>query len=229
MRPAIYASWLVFKNNVDQVGLGSYLLKIGPLAFLNIILLSFLFSTTRTAEFTVALIMNQYIYFIPLLALSAGIGTWETELFEGVGEMYILYPRLVMISRLIQVLVEMLTPCGFFIALLLYGGGTSTDALTVLGMAGAYSLTGVGLGVFAGMKTEKSINNMLNLIIWVLGFGPGPFLGESVHPYQFFFPGFHALQGNYVQEWLVLTVYLLVGLFLIRLARLPRRFRVYAR
>ncbi len=70
---------------------------------------------------------------------------------------------------------------------------------------------------------------MLNLLVWVLGFGPGPFFGNSVHWYQLIFPGAHALRGQYVQVWLLLSGYLLVGIVLSQWARRPRRFRMYSK
>ncbi len=122
----------------QRLGVGSYVFKVGPLALMNILLLSFLFSTVHESTLSVSVLMNQYTYFIPLCALSAAIGTWETELFESLGEMYVLEPHLVLSSRLLQVMVELIVPCGFFLILQAIGGGSWFNMVTLLAMAFVY-------------------------------------------------------------------------------------------
>lgn len=231
MKTRLFAAWLVFKNSVDQVGLGSYIFKVGPLAVLNIVLLTLLFAPATWASMDefVAFLARHYVYFIPLYALSAGLGYWEIELLDGISESYLLGDEVLFSTRVFQVLAEMIVPATFFSILLIYGHQAPIH-LAVLGlMSIAYAVTGIGIGFFAGFKTEKSINNMLNLAIWILGFGPGPFFGEKVESYQFLFPGAHALRGEFILEWLLIVLYTALGVLLVRLGKTPKRYRLYSK
>ncbi|WP_320068103.1 hypothetical protein [Micromonospora sp. RTGN7] len=114
---------LVLRNRVRQEGLTEYLLRIGPLSILNVLLLAAMFTTAKGTSLDVGLLAAQYVYFVPLLALSAAVGTWEEELFAGLGERYLLRPSWLWRTRFVTATVECVVPAVFFVVLIALSSG----------------------------------------------------------------------------------------------------------
>ncbi|WP_328341079.1 hypothetical protein [Micromonospora sp. NBC_00421] len=222
---------LVLRNRIRQEGLTPYLLRIGPLSMLNVLLLAAMFTTANGRSLDLGLLADQYVYFVPLLALSAAVGTWEVELFAGLGEHYLLRPSWVWPTRLVSATVECIVPLVFFVLLIMLtpGGRRWQHVVTALLMLPVFILVGSALGFCLGFRHEKAVNNFLNVIVWVLGFGPGPFFGNDTSGLRVLFPGGFSLRGEFGAEWLRLACLALLGIALARWGRLPRRQPFFAR
>jgi hypothetical protein len=204
---------------------------VAPLGLLNVALLFALFTTAGGQPFSLTLLATQYGYFIPLLAMSAAVGSWETELFAGIGEEYLLRSRWILPSRLLSSLVECLVPCALFI--LLVATSSLPHKARQLGTAGlmllVFYLFGSALGFYFGFRHEKAVNNFLVSVTWVLGFGPGPFFGTDATGYRALFPGGFSVTGRFGLEAVKLGVVAGLAGVLLYLARRPRRFRYFAK
>ena len=165
---------LVLKNHIDQMGLKTYLFKISGLNFISIILLMTILSNQNDI-FTIQTLAPQYVYFIPLLALSSTLSSWEIELFSLMNEEYILHSDIIIPTRLFLSFLESFFPCSLFIALIYYSNINIINIFIAVGLWFSYALLGTSIGFMYGFYKEKSINNFLNLVVWILGFGPGPF------------------------------------------------------
>lgn len=222
---------LVLRNRVRQEGTAQYLLRIGPLSVLNVLLLAAVFTTAKGNSLDADLLAQQYVYFIPLLALSAAVGTWEVELFAGLGESYLLRPSWVWQTRFVSSLVECLIPFAFFVILIAASSQVDRwqNLVTALLMLTAFILLGSALGFCLGFRHEKAVNNFLNVIVWILGFGPGPFFGNDTSGLRALFPGAFALRGDFAVEWIRLGCFAVLAIGLVYWGRLPRRQRFFAR
>lgn len=227
MRQYFMLAYLPFKNQIDQTGRVSYGLKVTVFSFLNILLLATLFTRNHGDSLSLELLAAQYIYFIPLIAMSAAVGSFETELYSGIAENLQFAYRQIFITRLFSLSVELIVPFLFYAVLFVLTGAPLGQWLNLIAQCVVFSLLGISIGFFIGFKHEKAINNFLHGITWVLALGPGPFLG--VHPkwYQFLFPGSQALQGHYGLELLKLTFYLFIALILFHIGRRPRPYRLF--
>ncbi|MGC4792167.1 hypothetical protein ACLQ22_30635 [Micromonospora sp. DT178] len=222
---------LVLRNRIRQEGLTQYLLRVGPLNLLNVLLLAAVFTTAKGRSLDVDLLADQYVYFIPLLALSAAVGTWEVELFAGLGESYLLRPSWLWPTRLVSATVECVVPLVFFVVLISLSSAADRwqHVLTALLMLVVFILVGSALGFCIGFRHEKAVNNFLNVIIWVLGFGPGPFFGNDTSGFRLLFPGGFSLRGEFGAEWVRLACLAVLGMALAYWGRLPRRQPFFAR
>ncbi|MFF5176352.1 hypothetical protein ACFY3U_27545 [Micromonospora sp. NPDC000089] len=222
---------LVWRNRVRQEGLAQYLLRIGPLSMLNVFLLAAVFTTANRRSLDVDLLTDQYVYFIPLLALSAAVGTWEVELFAGLGEWYLVRPAWVWPTRLLSGAAECLVPVIFFVVLIVVSSDPHRwqDLVTALLMLVVFLLLGSALGFCLGFRHEKAVNNFLNVIIWVLGFGPGPFFGNDTSGLRVLFPGGFSLREEFAMEWIRLACLAFLAIALVYWGRVPRRQPFFAR
>lgn len=224
-----HMSSLVLRNRVRREGRPQFLLRISVLAVLNILLLSGLFATVSSQSFSMAMLAQQYTYFIPLVALSATVASWETELVSGVGERHLGHISWVWRTRLVTACVECAVPLGLFTTGLAM---TRPDRLaahlvTMFGLWLVFSLLGVGLGFWLGFRHETAVNNLVNLIPWVLGLGPGPFFGEEAHGPAVLLPGGFSVTGDFSLEWIKLGCILLLAVFLLVWSGRARRSRFY--
>lgn len=202
-----------------------------PLGLLNVALLFALFTTAGGQPFSLSLLAAQYGYFIPLLAMSAAVGSWEIELFGGIGEEYLLRNRWILPSRLLSSLAECLVPCGLFIVLVATSDlpQKAWQVGTAVLMLVVFSLFGSALGFYFGFRHEKAVNNFLVSVTWVLGFGPGPFFGADAAGYRALFPGGFSVTGRFGLEAIKLGIVAGLAGLLLYLARRPRRFRFFAK
>ncbi|MBA0053683.1 hypothetical protein E0L36_23300 [Streptomyces sp. AJS327] len=222
---------LVLRNRVRHEGRGQFLGRIAVLSLLNVLLLGALFTTASGASFELGMLAEQYGYFVPLLTLMAAVGTWEIELWAGVGESYLRNPTWVWPTRLLLTLVEVAVPFVFFVVTLLAVGGPDVLAhlVTATGMLLAFSLLGAALGFCVGFRHEKSVNNFLSLAPWLLGFGPGPFFGNDASGLGLLFPGGFSARGDFVLEWLRLAAVAVLAYALYRWGSRARRHRFFTR
>ncbi|WP_336047949.1 hypothetical protein [Streptomyces sp. CA2R101] len=222
---------LVLRNRIRREGTGQFLSRITLLALLNILLLSALFTTTSGHSFNFALLSQQYGYFLPLLALQAAVGAWEVELFAGVGEAYLQRPKWVWPTRLLTTAVECAIPYALFIVLIVAVGGPdmSRHLVTATTMLIAFSLLGAALGFCIGFRHEKAVNNFLNLIPWLLGFGPGPFFGNEASGLTLLFPAGFSSRGEFALEWVKLAMLVALAFALLHWGSRARRHRFFAR
>ncbi|MEU6573880.1 hypothetical protein [Streptomyces sp. NPDC046805] len=222
-------SLLVLRHRIRREGRSSYLLRISVLAVLNTLLLSGLFTTVSGHAFDFGLLSEQYGYFIPLTALSAAVGSWETELFSGLGERYLGHPSWVWRTRLLSVAVECAVPFLLFaVGLAATGADHLTDQLiTLVAMGAVFALFGSALGFCIGFRHEKAVNNFINLIPWVLGFGPGPFFGKEAYGPAVLLPGGFSAEGRFGWEWVKLGVIALLAWGLLVAGSRARRHRFY--
>lgn len=221
----------VFRNHVAQQGRWTYLLKTVPLCFLNILILSTLFSTARGTAVSLELFASQYTYFVPLLALTSAVGSWETELLTGIGEEYLLRPSRVLSSRLFIAAVEGAFPVALFAGLLVATRNIDLiEHLITLGMMFVcFTLLGAAIGFCLGFRHEKAVNNFLNAVTWVLGFGPGPFFGAHGGGWRSIFPGGFSGEGLFALEWIKLAGFAAIAIAMLYFGRRPRRGRFFSR
>jgi hypothetical protein len=222
-------SALVLRNRVLREGMSQYLLRVTVLALLNMLLLSGLFTTVAGSTFDFSLLARQYGYFIPLTALSATVGSWEIELFAGLGERYLGHPGWVWRTRLLTTAAECAAPFLLFtIGLVATGAGQLPEQLiTLVAMGLVFSLFGSALGFCIGFRHEKAVNNFINLIPWVLGFGPGPFFGKDPYGPAVLLPGGFSAEGRFALEWIKLALIALMAAALLLLGSRARRHRFY--
>ncbi|MFJ6943280.1 hypothetical protein ACISU4_01230 [Streptomyces wuyuanensis] len=222
---------LVLRNRVRKEGSGQFISRISVLALLNILLLSALFTTASGRSLDLGMLAQQYGYFVPLLALSAAVGSWEVELFAGLGEAYLQRPRWVWPTRLLVTTVECSVPFVFFVVLTFTTGGPDTlpHLLTMTAMLVSFGALGAALGFCIGFRHEKAVNNFLHLIPWVLGFGPGPFFGQDVTGIAALLPGGFSSRGEFELEWLKLVLVMVLAVVLLHWGSRSRRHRFFSR
>jgi hypothetical protein len=225
--------FLVLRNHVDNIGLGAYLSKVFALQLLNVFVFATLFSSVKNHGISVHDCARQACYFIPLLALGSSIGSWEVELVSLLGEDYLLrsnrFFSFALVSRVFLAFAETAFPVVVFLALIIWSGLGLSSLVIGIGYWVVFTILGAVIGFAFGFHGEKSINNILNSIAWVLGFGPGPFMGFDVRPWQFLFPGSHATLGRFEYEWMKLAGWLALSVLIFHLAKQPRERRFFSR
>ncbi len=221
--------FLTLKNAVDQIGFWTFISKVTLLRMLNILVLSVIFTTTNHRTIGSEQLALGYSYFIPLIALSAAVAAWETELLANLSEDYVIHNVSMFWTRTATIVAECAFISTLFIALILYSGLGWNHVWVLIQMLVAFSVLGVGLGYLFGFRHEKAVNNFLNAVTWVLGFGPGPFMGHEPKGYQLLFPGGFSLAGNFFFECVKLSLIFTIALFLIWLGRRPRNDRIFSR
>lgn len=132
-------------------------------------------------------------------------------------------------SRFFLIAGELIVPLLTFLLIFIYIEQPWQDWVLAFLLVFIFSWLGIAIGFLFGFKSEKSINNFCNAIVWILGFGPGPFMGVETKSYQFIFPGAQALQGNYFGEAIKLIIYVLAALVLSSLSVQPRNYRFFAK
>ncbi|SDT68096.1 hypothetical protein [Actinoplanes derwentensis] len=224
---------LLLVNRLRQEGAARWVERVVVLNLLNIFVLAAVFATAGGRRLAPDILVTQYSYFIPLAALTAGVGAWETELFAGLADEYLLRPGRGLAARLLLGLVESAAPVVLFLTLLLTSAVTRADRLshlmTAVLMLIVFLLLGTALGYCFGFRHEKAVNNFLTSVAWVLGLGPGPFFQAGDSAILKIFPGGHSLHGQFGPEWGKLAFLLLVGLGLIAWGTAPRRHRSFTR
>lgn len=220
---------LLAKSAIDQSGWRTFTLRTTLFTCLNILMIALILHPVPPGTSIWTYLASLYIYFLPMLALSAAVGSFEIELFSGTGEWLLLSTGAWWRGRLLVMLLEMMVPIAVFAALFIYAGSPWQQWLVATGMVMIFSWMGLAIGFIFGFRSEKSINNFTNAVIWVLGFGPGPFMGMDVKWYQILFPGAQAATGNYKGEALKLAVYAMAAAALHLYARYPRRYRFFAK
>ncbi len=224
---------LLLVGRVRQEGPVHYGARVVLLALLNVLLLASVFATAGGRSVGAATLVDQYVYFIPLTALTAGVGAWDTEVFAGLADHYLLHPLRALTARLLVGLVESAAPTALFTVLLLTSERTrearAQHLLTAALMLVSFLMLGIALGYCFGFRHEKAVNNFVTSMAWVLGLGPGPFLGSEVSRAGQLFPGGHVLRGDFPGEWTKLLLVVATALGLILWGNLPRRHRSFAR
>ncbi|WP_307665681.1 hypothetical protein [Streptomyces sp. V1I1] len=231
MSNAWLMSRLVLRNKIRREGPGQFCSRITILALLNVVLLSALFTTASGSSFDLAMLSQQYTYFIPLLAMTAAVGSWEMELLSGVGERYLQKPSMMWPTRLLIAAVECAVPYLVFIILIGIWGGPDTFShiVTATLMLVTFSLFGAAFGFCIGFRHEKAVNNFLNYIPWVLGFGPGPFFGNDASGPARLLPGGFSSTGDFGLEWLKMGVIAALAFWISAWGSRARRHRFYTR
>lgn len=221
---------LMVRNQVRKEGGWQFLSRIGPLNILNVLLLSAMFTTAARTSFDLDLLAAQYGYFVPLLALTASTGSWQVELFSGIGEKYLLRARWVWCTRAFTTLVECSLPFTMFVVLIVISDLESRvfHLVTAAAMLICFGMLGTALGFWVGFRHEKAVNNFLNLITWVLGFGPGPFFGKEGVGLTALFPGGFSTKGEFELEWIKLAVLAVAAVVLVSFGSRARRQRFFA-
>ncbi|MFI9645043.1 hypothetical protein ACIHAA_01910 [Streptomyces sp. NPDC052040] len=224
---------LLLVSRIRQEGASQFLLRVAPLSLLNILLLFAIFTTADGHALDLTTLTLQYGYFIPLTALSAAVGTWEVELMAGVAEEFLLRPSRGLRARLLTSPVEALPPFALFTVLLLLAPLPLAQRLahlaTATGMLVVFLLLGTALGYCFGFRHEKSVNNFLASLTWVLGFGPGPFFGARADGPARLFPGGYSMDGDFGAEWIKLAAFTLLAVGLLYWGSRPRRQRAFTR
>ncbi|MCF1598465.1 hypothetical protein [Streptomyces muensis] len=222
---------LVLRNRIRREGVSQFLLRVSVLALLNILLLSALFTTASGSSFEFDTVARQYGYFVPLLVLSAAVGSWEIELFAGIGESYLQHPKWMWPTRLLVTLVECLVPVAFFAVITVTAGGPDVLAhlFTMALMAVSFGMLGTSLGFCIGFRHEKAVNNFVNLAPWLLGFGPGPYFGNDAFGLSVIFPGGHSNSGEFGYEWIKEALVVVLAIVLFRLGSRARKRRFFSR
>lgn len=229
MRNLILQNWLLFKNTLDQNGVFAFSVRITLFSWLNLIMIALILHPLPEQTELWPYLGSQYIYFLPMLSISAAIASFETELFAGTGEWLLLSAQAARTSRLLKIAAELFVPVLTFIALFIYTQRPWQDWACATLLIIVFVSLGLGIGFLWGFRSEKSINNFCTAMIWIFGFGPGPFMGLNVKWYQSLFPGAQILNGNFIAEFTKLGVYFLIALLLQHLSSNPRRYRFFAK
>ena len=212
---------IALSNRIEEGGKRSYFSRIGVLALLNIWVLGMLLTTSQRGISIQEFSLN-YVFFIPLVSLIAGLGAFESELLSGISEWCVLYSRPMILSRVMLVAAEVFAPSALFAGLLIASNHDPLHLFFLIGFVLVFSVLGLGLGIYLGFRHDKSVNNMVHLSTWVLGFGPGPFFGVKAAGYHRFFPGGCLLSGNYGLELFKLAAFLSIGFVLLKQGSRPR-------
>lgn len=220
------ASW-VLENRWREAGARAFFGRVVPLALLNILLGASLFSSSGDKVLTAETMALNYVYFIPLLSFLAGLSSFESDLFAGLGEQVLLAPGPMLRARLLLIAVELAAPAALFAGLLVASGQHAAHLALLGGYALAFASFGLALGLFRGFLHEKSINNMVHASTWLFALGPGPFFGLKASGYHRFFPGGHALAGSWEPELFKLALVVAVSLAVAWLGVQPRRRPLY--
>lgn len=224
-------SWLaavwVLENRCREAGVRAFFGRVVPLALLNILLGASLFSSSGDMVLTAETLALNYVYFVPLLSFLAGLSSFESDLFAGLGEQVLLAPGPMLRARFLLIAVELAAPVALFAGLLAASGQSAAHLGLLCGDALAFAALGLALGLLRGFLHEKSINNMVHASTWLFALGPGPFFGLKASGYHRFFPGGHALAGLWEPEMIKLAVVIAVSLAVAWLGVRPRRRPLY--
>lgn len=216
--------YLPFIDFVRSMGVTTYLMQILFHDPLSALILFLMMNPALSSSWNFALLGESYVYFVPYFALLAGVGTFENEHFVGVSEYLAQRPWFTWATRLPFLIAQTLLPILFFSALVVI---YLPNGLIQLACLLCYWLVFSSLGIFFalnwGFRKEKSINNVLSLIPWILALGPGPFLAKQHYPWFMLFPGAGMRDGRYAIEAVKLALYLVLALTLAWRAQRPRK------
>lgn len=229
MRGWLLQNGLLAKNAIDHSGSGTFALRNTLFSCLNLLVIALILHPVPEGKSIWEYMASTYVYFLPMLTLSAAVGSYEIELFSGTGEWLLLSPGSWWRGRMLSVFLEVAAPVAVFVALFLHTHRAWQDWLLAVALIAVFSWMGLSIGFIFGFRNEKSVNNFNNAVIWVLGFGPGPFMGLGVKWYQGPFPGAQSLLGNYSGEALKVFGYVLAAASLHFYASRPRRYRFFAK
>ena len=214
-------AWLVFVNAARTVGFRELLAKALIHDPLTIFMFVALFRPTGADGDWLSALAGAYPYFTVLFGLTNGFGSWENDVFAGVGPYYVGRRRGVLASRLLFALAGLPSLLLVVVAIWFHLPKVHLCLLGLLYLGS--TLLAAAAGFRFGFKTEKSINNFSNLVIWLLALGQTLF----AHPLSFLFnwiiPGALVSRGHLVPEFLKGLAMLVAGGALLHFAARPRR------
>lgn len=220
--------YLPFTDYVRSMGLKTYLVQIMVHDPLSALILFLVMNPIFAQSWNWTLLAASHVYFIPYFSILAAIGSFENEHFTGVSEELCQKPQISWLTRVPFVLAQTILPVLFFSTLVINFLSHGLIHFTFLILYWIlFSTLGVLFVINWGFRKEKSINNVLSLIPWVLALGPGPFLESKNYPWFVIFPGSGLKGGHYGQEMVKLLVVCVLLVLLWSRASSPRRQRVF--
>jgi hypothetical protein len=113
-------------------------------------------------------LLTKFVYFIPVLAFTAGLAAWDVEARNGLTWIY-RTNRLAMISKLLSTLNEVWVVLLFFVALAVLVNPQVVLVILLMGLA--YSLLGASIGVLF-MHHDKALSTISGVVTWLMLMSP---------------------------------------------------------
>jgi hypothetical protein len=224
MRAMIYP----FKDYVRATGWKTYLLQILVHDSLGALILFFVMNPSLVNQWEWEPLARSFVYFIPYFSVLAGLSSFENEHFAGISEDLAQRPWQSYLSRAPMIVAQTAIPLSFFSSLIWWHlPNPGILLLFLFGYWLVFSLLSVFFVLRFGFVKEKSINNAVNFVPWILALGPGPFLSQKGWPWISFFPGCSLFDGAYAVEALKLFTIVLIALALARSSFKSRTSRLY--
>lgn len=122
-------------------------------------------------------------YFLAVAGVGAGAASWETELVTATAVHWSRRPLRALVSRLVIAAITVAAPLAAFSVL--DPGQTGRLALITVTWVAVGALLPLALGMYG----DKTVNNALQAVPWLLALGPGPFFLDQRHAWTPLFPG----------------------------------------
>jgi hypothetical protein len=103
----------------------------------------------------------------------------------------------------------------------------ATDLACIVAVSVGCAVLGSGVAYWGGFRTDKGVNNVVQLTPWVFALGRSPFLPDGLGVLAWLFPG-TPVAGSLGVELVRAAAYVVVGLTLVRVSTGPRRLPAYA-
>ncbi|PHM50726.1 hypothetical protein [Xenorhabdus miraniensis] len=207
---------LIFKNYFRQITIKEYIILVFIHVPLNIIILIMMFSENKNNFIDVFL--HKYSYIFASQAFVSGLLSWEVEVYAGI------YPYMstkvykLVLSRTLFFITRLLPITLISILLLIFINASLYSIIHIILLMITMGVLGTGFALSYGFNSEKSLNNINHLSIWIFSMMPGMAipLESSLSPYlSFIFPqSVYSIDELFI-ELLKLTLYFIIALYLI--------------
>lgn len=224
IRRALALTTATTVNTVRKQGLAGFLNGVVLLPVLGMLIIGGLYQTLDGQPFDIAAFSAFFPYFVGFSAFAAGAASWETELLSAIGPVFAGRPGAAVLSRAGYVATST-APVAALFAVLRFAVAPGTaviDLVCIVVVSLGCAVLGCGVACWGGFRTDKGVNNVVQLTPWVFALGPSPLLPDGLGVLAWLFPG-TPTTGSLGAEMVRAAVFVGVGLVLVRLSTGPRR------
>ncbi|PHM44751.1 hypothetical protein Xmau_01464 [Xenorhabdus mauleonii] len=209
-------SVLIFKNYLRQITIKEYLIMALIHVPLSVVILVMVFAEKQDTFINVFL--NKYPYLFASQSFISGLLSWDIEIYAGIYPYMHAKPHKLVLSRTLYFVMRMLPITFFSILLFIIFGENLYGVVHILLLMVVMGLLGIGFALSYGFNSEKSLNNINHLSIWILSLTPGIAIpvNSGLSPYlSLIFPQNVSSVDEFMIELLKLASYLTLAVFLI--------------
>ncbi|MDX7987339.1 hypothetical protein FE392_08345 [Xenorhabdus sp. 12] len=209
-------SALVFKNYLRQVTIKEYLIMAFIHVPLSVVILIMVFAEKQDTFINVFL--DKYPYLFASQSFISGLLSWDIEIYAGIYPYMHSKPHKLILSRTLYFVMIMLPITLFSILLFIILGESLYGVAHILLLMVVMGLLGIGFALSYGFNSEKSLNNINHLSIWLLSMMPGIAIpiNSGLSPFlSLIFPQHVSSMNDFIIELLKLACYLTIAVFLI--------------